>query len=195
MQSSGTNRSPRFFVGAITGALVFTCFGAIWGLQGPRIMLVITPVVTVALLALGLTTRQAARRLPQGQETAEERARDQKIARRFGLVVGAEAAAIAVAVLLLALFKHPEYIAAVICLIVGLHLLPLASLFQIRVYALVGIALSLLGAGALLAMLFGLLLGGLWTWPVVVGLASAGVLWLASLVLLLEVRRALLRLR
>ena len=77
------------------------------------------------------------------------------------------------AVLLLALFKHPEYIAAVICLIVGLHLLPLASLFQVRVYALVGIALSLLGAGTLLAMLFGLLLGGLWTWPVVVGLGSA----------------------
>lgn len=83
------DRSPRFLVGVITRALVFTCFGAIWGLQGPRIMLIITPVVTVALLALGLTTRQAAQRLPQGQETAEERTRDQKIARRFGLVVGA----------------------------------------------------------------------------------------------------------
>lgn len=191
MQSSIPATTPRYLAGVTTGALVLTCFGTIWGLQGPQIMIVITPIVTVALLALGLTTKQAARRLPQEQVAPEEQAQDQKISRHFGIAVGGEFVAIAAAMALLRLFNHPEYIAPVICLIVGLHFLPLASLFGVRVYTLVGVALSFLGVGALFALLFGFILGNLYTWSVIVGLSAAGILWLASLFILVEVRRVL----
>lgn len=180
--------SPRYLAGGTTGALVLTCFGAIWGLQGPQIMIVITPVVTVVLLALSLTTRRAVRRLPQEGETPEGQAQGQRITSRFRIIVIGEFAAIAVAVVLLKLFNYPEYIAPMICLIVGLHFLPLASLFGVRMYNLVGVALSLLGGGALLALLF----GDHWTWSVIVGLGAAGILWLASLFNLMRVRRVLL---
>lgn len=185
--------SPRYLAGVTTSALVLTCFGAIWGLQGPRIMIVITPVVTIMLLALCLATRQVVRRLPQVQEAPEEQAQGRKISRRFGSVVVGEFAAIAAAVVLLRLFNHPEYSAPVICLIVGLHFLPLASLFGVRVYVLVGAALSLLGSGALLALLVGLTFGDHWIWSVIVGLGSAGILWLAALFILIGVNTLVAR--
>jgi len=50
----------------------------------------------------------------------------QKIARRFGIVVAGELIVIGAAIVLLKLFNHPEYIAPMIYLIVGLHFLPLA---------------------------------------------------------------------
>lgn len=191
MQNNLSQPSPRDLAEVTTGALVLTCFSAIWGLQGPRMMIVITPVVTIVLLVLCLMTRRAVQRLPQEKETLEAQAQGQKTSRRFGVIVLGECVAIVVAVLLLGVFKHPEYIASVICLIVGLHFLPLASLFSVRIYMLVGVALSLLGGGALLALLFGLTLGDLWTWSTIVGLGTAGVFWLASLFTLIGVRRAL----
>ena len=191
MQNNLSQTSPRYLAGVTTGALVLTCFSAFWGLQGPRVMIFITPVVTIVLLVLWLMTRRAVRRLPQEKETPEAQTQGQKTSRRFGVIVIGEFAAIVVAVLLLGIFKHPEYIASVICLIVGLHFLPLASLFGVRIYILLGIALSLLGGGALLALLFGLTLGDLWIWSTIVGLGTAGIFWLASLLTLIGVRRAL----
>lgn len=195
MSSNLSEASPHYLVGVITGALVLTCFGAIWGLQGPQVMIVITPLVTIVLLVLVLTTRQAVQRLLQAKESPEEQGQFQQTSRRFGIVVVIEFAAIAAAIVLLMLFKHPEFIAPVICLIVGLHFLPLASLFQVRVYTLVGVALSLLGGGALLALLFGFTLGSLSAWSVVVGLSTAGILWLAALFLVVKVRQVLHRIQ
>ena len=191
MQSTLSDTSPRYLAGVTTGTLVLTCFGALWSLQGPRIMLLITPVVTVVLLVLCLTTKQTVRQLPQKPDLPEEQAQNQKVARRFGMVCAGEIAAIAASVVLLRLFKHSEYAAPVICLIVGLHFLPLASLFKVRVYTLTGVALSLLAVGALLALLFGVTFGNLYTWSVIVGLGGAGVLWLTSLFNLAKVRQAL----
>ncbi len=195
MSSNLSEASPRYLVGVTTGALVLTCFGAIWGLQGPQVMIVITPSVTAALLVLILKTRQAVRRLPQAKESPEEQGQFQQTSRRFGIVVGIEFAAIATAIVLLMFLKHPEFTAPVICLIVGLHFLPLASLFQVRVYTLVGVALLLLGGGALLALLSGFTLGSLSEWSVVVGLSTAGILWLAALFLFVKVRRVLHRIQ
>lgn len=192
MQSTMLESSPRDLAGVTTGALVLTCFGAIWGLQGPRIMLIITPVVTVALLGLYFTTRPMLRRLPEEKEAPEDQ--DQG-AMRFGMVVGIEFLSIIVAIVLLRFFKHTEFIAPVICFIVGLHFLPLASLFGVRAYALVGIALSLLGGGAMLALLFGWTLGDLFTWSVIVALGTAALFWFTAFFILVKVRRVLYLLR
>lgn len=191
MQRSRTKATPQYLAGITTGAIVLTVFGAIWGLQGPQVMIVITPVVSVALLIFGIITRRAVHRQLQESGLSEEQPQGQQTARRFVLVVVIESLLIFVAVILLGHFKHPEYIAAVICLIVGLHFLPLASLFGVRLYALVGIALTLLGCIALLALLLGLTFGSLWAWSIIVGLSSAAILWLSSLAILIQVRQAL----
>ncbi|HEY4387615.1 MAG TPA: hypothetical protein VGN34_24430, partial [Ktedonobacteraceae bacterium] len=62
---------------------------------------------------------------------------------------------------------------------------------KVWVYTLTGVALSLLAVGALLALLFGMTFGDLYTWSVIVGLGAAGVLWLTSLFNLARVRQAL----
>lgn len=197
MQNRITETSPRYLVGLTSGSLVLICFGTLWAglsLQGLRdwglwTVIVIAGVVTVALLVPGLTTLRAARSLHQAKVTPEEQALGKKIAGRFGIVFGVECTAIAAANVLLILFNHPEFIAPVMVLIVGLHFLPLAFLFQVRIYSLVGAVLSLLGGGALLALLFDLTLGSLYTWSVIVGLSTAGILWLTSLYILVRARR------
>ena len=200
MQNRITEMSPRYLVGLTSGALVLIFFGAIWvglSLQGLHdwslgIVIIIAGIVTVALLAPCLTTLRAALLLlPQEKVTLEGQTQGKKIGRRFGLVFGVEFTAIAVANLLLTLFNHPEFLAPVMVLVVGLHFLPLAFLFQVRVYYLVGSFLSLLGGGALLALLFGLTLGDLYTWSVIVGLTTAVILWLTSLSILTGARRSL----
>lgn len=199
MQIRITESSPRYLAGMTIGALVLTCFATIWASQalqglnewGSWSVVVITCIGTVALLALGITTLRAARRLHQEKETPEEEARGKEISRRFGIIDGVQFTAIVAAVVLLRLAQHSEFISPAICLIVGLHFLPLASLFQVRVYFLAGVVLSLLGGGALLALLFGLTPGGLYTWSVIVGLSTTVILWLTSLFLLVGVRRVL----
>src|SRR5579859_3497479 len=99
MQNNISRTAPRDLMGETTGALVLTCFSTIWGLQGPRIMIFITPVVTIVLLVLCLMTRRAIQRLPQEKETPEAQTPGQKTSRRFGIIVIGEFAAIVVAVL------------------------------------------------------------------------------------------------
>lgn len=201
MQSTPRETSAREVVGVTSGALALSAFSILWAgfaLQGLNawswwMVLILTAGATVALLAFGLTTLRAARRLPQTQETAEDQARGKRLSRGFNIVSGLEFTLIAVAVVLLISFKHPEFIAPVTALIVGLHFLPLAYLFEVRVYALVGALLALLGGGALLALLLGLTLGSLTTWSVIIGLSTAGIFWLTALSLLTGVRRALSR--
>ncbi len=200
MQNRRTETSPRYLVGLARGSLVLIFFGTLWaGLSLPGLrdwglwtVIVIAGVMTVALLVPSFTTLRAAQSLHLEKMTPEEQASGKKVARRFGLVVGVEwTVAIVAANVLLILFNHPEFIAPVLVLIIGLHFLPLAPLFQVRVYSLVGTVLSLLGGGALLALLFGLPLSGLYTWSVIVGLGTACILWLTSLYILVRARRLL----
>jgi hypothetical protein len=127
----------------------------------------------------------------QEKASPEAQVRGKQISRRFGIVVGVEFTAIATANVLLSLFNHPEFIAPVKVLIAGRHFLPLAFLFRVRVYSLAGTILSLLGGGALLALFFGLTLGSLYTWSLIVGLSTAVILWLTSLSILADARRVL----
>ncbi len=191
MQSGIAKTSPRYLAGMITASLVEICFGTIWGLaaaSGRWIAFLPISIMAVGLLAFCITTRQAVRRLPQEQETPEDHVRGRQVSRRYVVVVAAEVLAIAVTVILLRLIKYPAGIAPAICLIVGLHFLPLAVVFQRRLYILIGAVLSLLGGGALLAAPASLTPD---SWPAIVGLGAAGVLWLASLYNIMEVRRVL----
>jgi hypothetical protein len=58
----------------------------------------------------------------------------QQTGRRFGWITAIEGGAIFLAIVLLNVVHHPQFIAPVIAIIVGLHFFPLASLFGARVY-------------------------------------------------------------
>jgi MFS family permease len=199
MQSRRNETSRQHLVGVTSGALVLIVFATLWAafsLQGLSkwsswTVIVIAGLVTVFLLALCLATLRSARRLPQEKVAPEEQARGKQIYRWFNIIAGVEFTAIAVTSVLLGRFKHPEFIAPVTVLIVGLHFLPLAFLFQVRVYSLLGAFLSLLGGGALLALLLGLTLGASLTWTVIIGLSTAVIFWLTSLYILVRARRVL----
>lgn len=198
MQSRTLEESPRYLVGMSSGALVLIFFAILWatfslaGLneQAALIVEVTAGVVTLALLAFGITTLRAARRLPMEEMSPEDQASGKKTHRRFNIICALEFGAIAVAVVVLRLFQHPEAIAPMTCLIVGLHFLPLAPLFHVRIYTMLGIAVSILGAVALLALLFNLTLGGLYTWATIVGLGTVAIFWLTALSILVKVRRS-----
>ena len=77
----------------------------------------------------------------------------------------------------------------VIALVVGLHFLPLAAVFGVRLYYLTGALISISAAVAAVALLMGVTLGNPFGWSVVVGVATAAVLWATAFVLLRTVGR------
>ncbi len=178
-------------VRGIASAIFFlTFFGAIWGLAGITFLsgvlwvgaVVLIGLVTLVFLSVGVRLLRYARSLPQ-TVTPEEAATGKRIGIWFGVVFGAEAVLIALASILLSRFGANHFVAPVIALIVGLHFLPLASLFKVRAYYLTGVVLCLLAVIAIIALLLGVpLVGPLPThWSFFVSIGAALVLWLTLL--------------
>ncbi len=91
---------------------------------------------------------------------------------------------IALAIVLLGRAQHGELIPLVIALIVGIHFIPLASIFHVPAYSWTGITMSLLAAIALAFIFWDRTLGGPFVWDVIIGLGSALILWLTALYML-----------
>jgi hypothetical protein len=88
-------------------------------------------VTTILTLTAGaLRLRQAATKMPPSALSADLRG----MARRFNLVVDAECVAIIAAADIVARSGHSHWIPAVICGAVGVHFVPLARLFSVRMY-------------------------------------------------------------
>jgi len=160
--------------GRASGMIVLGWFGlawAGWGLSGDFPPAVEVPVLVVAFLvfaaliagAVGLFRR--ARTLPPG---------DLEIGRavgwRFGLVVAAEFAGLAVIARVLAVTHLTELIPAIVCLGVGIHFFPLARLFHVPIYVRTGAALC---AIAVLTAVLAPLLGVPVLWTALPGFAAA----------------------
>ena len=174
--------------GYTSGALFMTFFGAFWAsftafALGPwqRVLLFsIVGVVSIALVTAAIRLLRQARHLPPS--TSEEaRAQGKAQGRRFFLVFAIELGSIFLAASLLGSAGLEGFIPPVIALIVGLHFLPLAAVFKVRLYYLTGILISLVAAVALVALLVGMTLGGVFGWAVVVGIATALILWATAL--------------
>lgn len=184
--------------GYASGALFMTFFGAFWAsfsafALGPwqrALLLLVVGVVSVALVIAAVRLLRQARHLPTST-SEESRARGKTQGRRFLLVFGVEFASIFVAASLLGIAGLEGFIPPVIALIVGLHFLPLAAVFGVRLYYLTGILISLVAAVALVALLFGVTLGGEFGWAIVVGIATALILWTTVLGILHTVGRFL----
>lgn len=72
------------------------------------------------------------------------------VRRSFNLVVLGELAAIAAAVTILVRSGHQQWIPAVICGLVGVHFVPLARLFRVRLYYGTAVALCMVAAATLI---------------------------------------------
>ena len=154
------------------GALMMSMFAFFWAVGPPPVdgaARTITLVVSVALTAItvGLALR------PRGGGTLDLVGDWQQRYNRVALV---EFGAIAVVVLVLAVTGQHQLIAPLVCLVVGLHFFPLATLFRQPLYRRTGIALTTVG---LLAVGVAVTAGGE-EGRQVAGFGAAGALWLTS---------------
>ncbi|QBD83262.1 hypothetical protein EPA93_47790 [Ktedonosporobacter rubrisoli] len=171
--------------GRASGILIMTLFGAGWASTadyGP-ILYVSIAIISLVLIISGVYMLVQARRLPK-HTSIEAQKQGRSVAKRFYLVFALEVIAIFIAARSLSMFNHSELIIPVIGLVVGLHFLPLAKLFGIRLYYLSGLLLSLLAILTILAQLVGVTPGTVGTWSSIDGLGNAIILWLTSLYLL-----------
>ncbi|BBF99485.1 MULTISPECIES: hypothetical protein [Pseudonocardia] len=154
------------------GALITASFGFVWALTGASALPVPLPVVllaatvTVVAIVVALLPGPAARprRLP-----ADWAGRY----RRIGLVQGVLIAAVVAGAVLLG---APGLIAPAVCVVVGVHFLPLAVAVDQPGYRLTGIALVIAGAAGLVVWAA----AGADHARAVGGLVAAVVLWVTS---------------
>lgn len=191
--SQGKNGSRGAAQGAASGTFFLTFFGAYWGftsavfLRGTFqiIAFLLIGLVTLAFISIGVILLRQARSLPE-EPSSVDRARGRSIVTGFGIIFGLEIVLIALASTLLSIFPLSRFIAPTTALIVGLHFIPLARLFQVNVGYVTGTLLCLLALIALAALLFGVPLAGTspYNWSLFVGIGATLVLWLTDLLMI-----------
>jgi hypothetical protein len=167
--------------------MVLAVFGAVWVLAGAGVagldglarsaIWAVTALVAISLCLAGLRLIWAARALPHDASRAA-RSHRHRVNRLFGLVFGLEIALIVVATNTLRAWGLDRLVPPVVAVIVGVHFLPLARIFEVPIYYATGTALILIG-GAGLAGTAGTSTS---TWPASVAFASALVVWLTAAV-------------
>jgi hypothetical protein len=178
-------------IGLTTGGAFMFGFGIVWLLiglfRGNPLPIWVKLALLFAGSVLGASLLGLARRAmgaPQSALSAPQIEINREIARHFYLIFGAELAAIFVAVIVLSLLKHPDYILCGVALIVAVHFFPLAALFKAPFYygtALAGTAIGLGGffierpelRQRMVALSFGVLLWVTASWVVWIGLSGS----------------------
>ena len=147
--------------GAAIGALILTFAGAAWAVAGlvnwpgtPVWEFGFVAVPVLALTGLSISRLVAVAALPSPQVPDAEAAENARRGRRIGLLFGAvftvEMLLIALAAILLSSAGRPLLIPVAVAAIVGVHFLPLATIFHVRTYGIAGLLLI----GASLGSLF-----------------------------------------
>lgn len=167
--------------GIAIGSLVLTGFGALWLVLGIRFLLGFDwrvlfglGLIALALVSGALRVWSAAQHLTPGPSSGENVAGP-----AFGIVTTVEFGLIFATVLVCRLAGRGELILPIIALIVGLHFIPLAAIFGVRIYYVTGIAIVLAVLASFFAPSEGLR-------QAVASLGCGSVLWLTSAFLLLR---------
>ena len=149
------------------GPIILSVFGAIWAVLGllsagaAQAWIAVPVVIAVVLIAIvGSRSRGLAPR------SAEEGAR---IGKLVGVWSGVEGVGIFVAINICARFGRPDLYLAAICLVVGLHFVPLARGLPVRLYYQSAALMSALGIAGLVDSAL--------VAPSVVAFGAALVLW------------------
>ena len=175
-------------------------FGTLWaytgimGLQGwgVRLLLVVAVTIGMVLFIGGVSLMRASRELTNQVSKADLR-RGKRTRFWFNIIFATEGLAIAITIAVSNATNHSELIPVVIAIIVGAHFLPLASLFQVRLYYFTGTLLCLLAIITLLFVPEKVTLGEhqINAFMSVVGFGSALILWGTGVAIWLIGRRLL----
>jgi hypothetical protein len=177
----GNGGSREELHGRAAGVTVCAVMGSTWaasalGPLNPVVtmpVLIVTVAVLVSLLRGARRLRRSAATVPSGVAGVDLG----QVRRRFTVVVAAEFVAIAAAVNILGRTGHSRWLPAVICAVVGLHFVPLAHLFRVRLYYATAAALCLV---ATFTMVLGATTGRASLWQLVPGFGTALALWVTG---------------
>jgi hypothetical protein len=173
--------------GILGGAIILTLFGSFWCINAltlwparPKWTIPLAVVAIILLLvACGLRLR-ASSELPSSDDPAEV-AKGKRSGKMFGIIFGLESGLIGLASALLGRSGLGDWISVEVALIVGLHFLPLAYVFEMPLYFWTG-GLSIAGVwGCVFIRQVGQ--RDLW-----VGLVMAAVLWSTTVFLILQTK-------
>jgi hypothetical protein len=138
------------------GVLILAPIGVVWGLVGAS-GLPAGPAwglrIAAALLAVGAVVL-AVRPAPAGR-APRERHLPERWWRTVGLVNAGQFVGIALVVAVCVVLGYPELVPPLVCLVVGLHFLPLARLFDQPEYTPTAVALCVVAGAGLLVLLAG----------------------------------------
>lgn len=176
--------------GTATGVIFMAVFGTLWaytgimglkGLGGPLLLLTAVT-IGIARISSGVSLIRATRELTN-QVSKEDLRRGKRRRVWFNVIFAAEGLAIAITIAVSNVTRHTELIPVIIAIIVGVHFLPLASLFHVKLYYVTGALLCLLAISTLLFLPAKISLGEhqINTFMSVVGFGSALILWGTSL--------------
>ncbi len=168
-------------IGLATGSLWLIAvagFFAAWSLlmidtAGARWVLGAAAIPSAALLLLGVVVIRAASRLPR--PTRPRAADERLLGRRFALVVGLEVIALAILNPLLAARGHVTVLPSLNLVIIGLHFLPLAWLFHVPRYYVMGLLFCVIPARTLWWFPAQSHVGSALSWFVISGLGCGAV--------------------
>lgn len=193
--TTNVNELRASILGLASAGFMMAFFGAAWwgwgvgGIQGVFLgetvaYFLILACATLVLLSGGILLFRATRHLPQETSSEEEApgtAEGKRSGRVFGLVFGLEFAIIALVSFLLNVLHHPEFLLPYTSIVVGLHFIPLARLFHVRLYYITGALLVLASVTIMLAVPVHSMLGNLNAWNALVGSSCAIILWLTGI--------------
>jgi hypothetical protein len=173
--------------GIVAGAAILTLFGGWWCIAAlaywpgrPAWGIPVASAATFLLLVVCILRLTASAKMPDSNDPAAA-AKGKRVGILFGIIFGIEGGLIALSSVLLGRSGLGEWIPVAVGIIVGVHFLPLAYVFEAPIYYWTG-ALSVLGIlGCLFIQAVGPRL-------LCVGLVMAGVLWLTTVLLLIQTR-------
>jgi hypothetical protein len=183
--------------GTASGVMFMAFFGTVWadvgigGLQGLGSiwLLILAIFIGAALFFSGIALIRSSRNLNSTNARGSK-----NVDKWFNIVFATEFVLIIIAAIICNTVGHFDWFFPIMAIIVGVHFLPLAYLFQVRAYYVTGTLLCLLAIVTLLFVPLKISLGQhqINTWWTLVGLGSMLILWITSLVIL-SVGRRLLR--
>ena len=200
MSKTDKNIAPRLFkspagkqpiaarpyaTGVTIGALILTLFGGFWASAGlmnlskvPAWIYIILSLPVIVLILSAASRLINIKKLPEVADDGMSAREGKKIGIAFGIVFAVEFILIAAAAVILNKLNRPLLIPIAVALIVGLHFLPLARLFQVPVYSVTGLLCIACALASLFVSNEALRL-------LLLGLSIAIVLWVSAGIVLL----------
>lgn len=170
----------------IAASIGFAIF-ALVGTPNSRTALIAMVIVAGTLLAASVRHIVAALKLPSEPRSAEDR----RIGRQFVLIVVLEGVAVALVSTACYFIGHLSWIVPLDLIIVGIHFIPLAKLFGVPRYTMLGWLFCIVSILTLLLVPAHAHIGTAFTRFVYSALGCAASAWLISVGNLLELRRLL----